>query len=53
MRALALETADAEAAAIMLKLAEDYDKLADRAELRAQDEPRSQKRTGGDQQPSA
>jgi hypothetical protein len=51
MRALALDTADAEAAAIMLKLAEDYDKLADRAELRAQDPPRS-KRTAGGQQPS-
>jgi hypothetical protein len=42
MRALAVDTADAEAAAIMLKLAEDYDKLAARAEIRAQDKPRSQ-----------
>jgi hypothetical protein len=53
MRALALDTADAEAAAIMLKLAEDYDKLADRAELRARGQSRSTKRTSGDQQPSA
>ena len=54
MRALALETADAEAAAIMLKLAEEYDKLADRAEIRARDQPRvSTRRTGGDQQPGA
>lgn len=53
MRALALDTADAEAAAIMLKLAEDYDKLADRAEVRAQDQPRSKKRNGSDQQPNA
>jgi hypothetical protein len=43
MRALAVDTADAEAAAIMLKLAEDYDKLADRAEVRAQNQPQSKK----------
>jgi hypothetical protein len=33
MRALAVVTADAEVSAIMLKLAEEYDKLADRAEI--------------------
>jgi hypothetical protein len=44
MRALAVDTTDTEAAALMLKLAEDYDKLADRAELRAQDQPQSEKR---------
>jgi hypothetical protein len=43
MRALAVDTTDTEAAAIILKLAEDYDK-SDRAEIRAQDQPQSEKR---------
>ena len=42
MRALAFDAADTEAAAITLKLAEDYNKLADRAEIRA-DQPQSKK----------
>ena len=43
MRALAVDTKDGEAAALMLKLAEDYDKLADRAEMRAQEQQQSKK----------
>jgi hypothetical protein len=43
MRALAVGTQDEEAAALMLKLAEDYDKLAGRVELRAQEQPQSKK----------
>ena len=43
MRALAVDTQDDEAAALMLKLAEDYDKLADRTEIRARDHPQSKK----------
>ncbi len=36
MRALAEAVSDAEARTIMLKLADDYEKLADRAAIRAQ-----------------
>ena len=43
MRALAVDTQDDEAAALMLKLAEDYDELADRTEKRARDHPQSKK----------
>jgi hypothetical protein len=37
MRALSEEMANAETRGIMLKLADDYDKLADRAQQRADD----------------
>ena len=50
MRALAVDTTDAEAAALMLKLAEDYDKLADRVRIRAQEQPQSKKNYSGDGQ---
>ena len=51
MRALAVDTQDREAAALMLKLAEDYDKLADRVRILAQDQLQSKKNySGGDGQ---
>jgi hypothetical protein len=37
MRVLAAQMDDAESAAMMLKLADDYDKLADRAAARAKE----------------
>jgi hypothetical protein len=40
MGALAVDTTDAEAAGLMFKLADDYDKLADRAEQRAKRSPK-------------
>jgi hypothetical protein len=50
MRALAVGTQDGEAAALMLKLAEDYDKLADRVRIRAQEQAQSKKNNPGDGQ---
>jgi hypothetical protein len=50
MRALAVGTQDGEAAALMLKLAEDYDKLADRVRIRAQEQAESKKNNPGDGQ---
>jgi hypothetical protein len=50
MRALAVDTKDGAAAALMLKLAEDYDKLADRVRIRAQEQPQSKKNYSGDAQ---
>ena len=50
MRALAIDTQDSKAAALMLKLADDYDKLADRVEIRGQGEPQSKRTNSGDGQ---
>jgi hypothetical protein len=53
MRALAAGTTDPEAAELMFKVAEDYDKLADRAEQRARPLPPKAVTPPGDQQPDA
>ena len=50
MRLLASEMNDPEAGAARLKLANDYDNLADRAEVRAQHQPQSKKNYSGDGQ---
>jgi hypothetical protein len=53
MRALAVDSKDAEAAKLMLKVADDYDKLADRVERRLRPLPLQKKvKPPGDQQPA-
>jgi len=56
MRLLAAEMTDKEAAAVMLKLADEYNNLADRAETRVKDRAdraKSKKASPDDQQPGA